>query len=75
MPNALPRKKKDRNYSRVLKRCLLSFSIGVELLVLIAECLLVLGFVALLQESDVCRSSDSSRVHAFRRGRRVFRQI
>ena len=64
-PNALPRKKKDRNYSRVPKRCLLSFSTRVKLLVFFAAFLLVFGFVALLQESDVCRSSDGSRVYAF----------
>ena len=67
-PNAPPRKKKDRNYSHVPKRCLLSFSTRVELFVFFAAFFLVFGFVALLQESDVRRGSDGSRVHAFRRG-------
>ena len=69
-PKAPPRKKKDRNYSRVPKRCLFSFSTGVKLFVFFAAFLLVFGFMALLQKSDVRRSSDGSRVHAFRHGGR-----
>ena len=45
-----------------------SFPTRVELFVFFDTFLLVFGFVALLQESDVRRSSDGSRVHAFRRG-------
>ena len=70
------KKKKDRNYSRVPRRWLHFFPSGIKLLVLFAALILVFGFVALLQESDVrccrcCRRrSDGSRVHAFRLWRR-----
>ena len=56
------RRKGKYSYSRVPKRCLLSSSTGVELLVLFAECL-----VALLQAGSVCRDS---RIFESFRGRR-----
>ena len=67
-PKLPPEKTKDRNYSRIRKRCLLSFSTRLELFVFFVAFLLVFGFVTLLQGRDIHRSSDGSRVHAFRRG-------
>ena len=57
-PSVLPRKRKDYHYSRVPKRCLLSFSNGVKLLVFFASCL-VPGFCR-------CRSCPGSRTNVLR---------